>query len=67
MDKRFGILLVAASFFAPTIKAQDPKPVKLAETVDGLVTKNIEAKGGAEALCNLKSIEYGGWRRYSDP
>ena len=56
MDKRFGILLVAASFIAPTINAQDPKPVKITETVDGLVAKNIEAKGGAEALRNLKSV-----------
>ena len=60
MDKRFGIVLVAASFLAPTIRAQDPKPVKLAETVDGLVAKNIEAKGGAEALRNLKSVSLKG-------
>ena len=60
MDKRFGILLVAASFIAPTIKAQDPKPVKINETVDGLVAKNIEAKGGAEALRNLKSVSLKG-------
>lgn len=60
MDKRFGILLVAASFLAPTINAQDPKPVKVTETVDGLVAKNIEAKGGAEALRNLKSVSLKG-------
>ena len=60
MDKRFGILLVAASFIAPTVKAQDPKPVKITETVDGLVAKNIEAKGGAEALRNLKSVSLKG-------
>ena len=60
MDKRFGILLVVASFIAPTINAQDPKPVKITETVDGLVAKNIEAKGGAEALRNLKSISLKG-------
>lgn len=61
MDKRFGILLlVAASFIAPPISAQDPKPVKINETVDGLVAKNIEAKGGAEALRNLKSVSLKG-------
>jgi len=60
MDKRFGILLVAASFLAPTLNAQDPKPVKVTETVDGLVAKNIEAKGGAEALRNLKSVSLKG-------
>jgi hypothetical protein len=60
MDKRFGILLVAASFLASTINAQDPKPVKITETVDGLVAKNIEAKGGAEALRNLKSVSLKG-------
>lgn len=60
MDKRFGILLVAASFIAPTINAQDPKPVKITETVDGLVAKNIEAKGGAEALRNLKAVSLKG-------
>lgn len=60
MDKRFGILLVAASCVASTINAQDPKPVKVTETVDGLVAKNIEAKGGAEALRNLKAISLKG-------
>ncbi|HYJ05114.1 MAG TPA: hypothetical protein VEX43_08270 [Chthoniobacterales bacterium] len=59
MDKRFGILLVAASFIASTINAQE-KPVKVTETVDGLVAKNIEAKGGAEALRNLKSVSVKG-------
>ena len=60
METRFGILLVAASLIAPAISAQDPKPVKINETVDSLVAKNIEAKGGAEALRNLKSVSLKG-------
>jgi hypothetical protein len=60
MDKRFGILLVALALSVPTLNGQDPKPVKVTETVDGLVAKNIEAKGGAEALRNLKSVSLKG-------
>ena len=60
METRFGILLVAASLIVPASNAQDPKPVKINETVDGLVAKNIEAKGGAEALRNLNSVSLKG-------
>jgi hypothetical protein len=54
------ILLVAGSFIAATLNAQDPKPIALKETVDSLVGKNVEAKGGAQALAAVKSLKLQG-------
>ena len=45
MDLRIAILLVAGSLIAPALNGQELKPF----TVDDLVAKNVEAKGGAEA------------------
>lgn len=60
MEKRFVCLLVAGSFVAAALNAQDPKPIAVKETVDGLVAKNVEAKGGAQALGAVKSIRFQG-------
>ncbi len=56
MLTRFAVLLVAGALIAPTLHAQDSKP----PTVDELVAKNVEAKGGAAALNALQSIRLTG-------
>ena len=53
---RFAILLVSASLIAPPLSAQELKPF----TVDALVAKNIEAKGGADALRAVQSLRLHG-------
>jgi hypothetical protein len=55
MQLRFVISLIVATLSAPAIFAQGPNP-----TVDELVAKNIEAKGGATALNNLQSLRLSG-------
>lgn len=60
MEKRFATLLVAGSFIAAALNAQDPKPITVRETVDALVAKNVEAKGGAQALAAVKSLRLQG-------
>jgi hypothetical protein len=57
--KRF-IVLSAGSFVAAGLYAQDPKPIAVKETVDGLVAKNVEAKGGAQALAAVTSLRLQG-------
>jgi hypothetical protein len=54
------ILFVAGPFIAACLYAQDPKPITVKETVDGLVAKNVEAKGGAQALAAVKSLKLEG-------
>lgn len=54
------VALIAGSLVATGIYAQDPKPVALKETVDSLVTKNTEAKGGAQALAAVQSLKLQG-------
>lgn len=54
------ILLVAGLLFATALYAQDPKPIPVKETVDGLVAKNVEAKGGAAALTAVTSLRLKG-------
>jgi len=49
-------LLVALALTAPGLKAQETKQM----TVDQLVAKNIEAKGGAEALHALQAVKLTG-------
>jgi len=56
MKLRFAIHLVAASLLAPALNAQELKPL----TVDALVAKNIEAKGGINALRAVQSIRFTG-------
>jgi hypothetical protein len=56
MELRFAILLVLASLIAPALDAQELKPL----TVDALVAKNIEAKGGIDALHAVRSLQLKG-------
>jgi len=56
MKRRFAILLVSASLIAPALNAQELKSL----TVDALVAKNIEAKGGIDALRAVKSVRFTG-------
>ena len=50
------LLLAVGGLVAPTLSAQEPK----APTVNELVSKNVEAKGGAEALKSLASVKLTG-------
>src|SRR2546429_5229050 len=52
MTLRFLIPFISAAFFASPLFAQD----KNQPTVDELVAKNIEAKGGATALKSLQTL-----------
>jgi outer membrane lipoprotein-sorting protein len=54
------VALITGSLFAASLYAQDPKPIALKETVDSLVAKNTEAKGGAEALAAVQSLRLSG-------
>src|SRR5262249_49840418 len=56
MHLRFVISLIVWALIAPAIFAQD----KNQPTVDELVAKNIEAKGGAAALHDLQSLQVTG-------
>ena len=56
MHIRFVILFISAAFIAPLGFAQD----KNAPTLDELVSKNIGAKGGADALHALQSLRLTG-------
>jgi hypothetical protein len=56
MELRFAILFVLASLIAPALDAQELKPL----TVDALVAKNIEAKGGIDALHAVRSLQLKG-------
>lgn len=56
MELRFAIFLVAASLIAPALTAQELKPL----TVDELVARNIEAKGGIDALHAVRSLRLKG-------
>ena len=60
MRLRFVIFFVAAALAAPAVNAQDPKQLTVRETVDSLVAKNIQAKGGADALRALQSLRLKG-------
>jgi hypothetical protein len=54
------IALVAGAFIAAGLYAQDPKPIVVKESVDTLVAKNVEAKGGAQALAAVQSLRLQG-------
>ncbi len=56
MHLRFVISLIFAALITPEIFGQD----KSEPTVDELVAKNIEAKGGATALHDLQSLRLTG-------
>ncbi len=50
------IFLACGGFISPALHAQE----KQAPTVDQLVAKNVEAKGGADALKSLQSVQLTG-------
>jgi hypothetical protein len=54
------VVLVAGSFVAAGLYAQELKPIPVKETVDTLVAKNTEAKGGAQALAAVQSLRLQG-------
>src|SRR5215467_15473092 len=56
MSLRFLIPFISALLFASTLFAQDTNQ----PTVDELVAKNVEAKGGAAALNNLQTLRVTG-------
>jgi len=56
MELRFALLLVSALLITPALTAQELKPM----TVDALVAKNIEAKGGIDALHAVHSLRLKG-------
>ncbi len=56
MELRIALLLVSASLLAPALNAQELKE----PTVDALVAKNIEAKGGMDALRAVQSLRLKG-------
>jgi hypothetical protein len=56
MHLRFVILLISVALIAPAGFAQE----KNTPTVDELVSKNIEAKGGSDALHGLQSLRLTG-------
>jgi hypothetical protein len=56
MHLRFVISLISVALVAPAVFAQD----KNAPSVDELVFKNVEAKGGADALKALQSLRLTG-------
>lgn len=58
MHLRIAIFLVAAAFIAPAAFTQDRQTS--APSLDELVAKNVEAKGGADALRALQSLKLTG-------
>ncbi|MFZ0918103.1 MAG: hypothetical protein WAN04_14520, partial [Candidatus Udaeobacter sp.] len=56
MHFRFGIFFGSVALFASAVLGQNTTQ----PTVDELIAKNIEAKGGASALHNLQSLRLTG-------
>src|SRR5947209_10021355 len=54
------VVLVAGSLIAAGLYAQELKPIPVKETVDSLVAKNTEAKGGGQALAAVQSLRLQG-------
>src|SRR5438874_7766795 len=54
------VVLMAGSFVAAGLYAQELKPIPVKETVDTLVAKNTDAKGGAQALAAVLSLRLSG-------
>jgi len=54
------VVLIAGSLAAAGLYAQGPESIKVKETVDTLVAKNTEAKGGAQALAAVTSLKLQG-------
>jgi hypothetical protein len=57
MHSRFTLLFLAGVSLISAVQAQTPSPVP---TVDELVAKNIQAKGGQAALDAIKTIRFEG-------
>ena len=57
MNLRFSIALLAGLLISPAMHGQSPSPTP---TVDELVAKNLEAKGGAAALSAIQTIRFEG-------
>src|SRR4029077_16142662 len=51
-----ALFVIGVALISPAAETQDQK----APTLDELVAKNIEAKGGADALRALTSVRYSG-------
>src|SRR3954469_9890937 len=60
MSMKRIVVFVAGSFVVAGLYGQDPKPITAKETVDTLVAKNTEAKGGAQALAAVTSLRLQG-------
>jgi hypothetical protein len=60
MKTHFASALAAGALITAACYGQDPKPLAVRETVDSLVAKNTEAKGGAEALNSVKTLRLQG-------
>jgi hypothetical protein len=56
MHLRFAVTLVAVLLIAPSAFTQDRLSARPAPSLDELVAKNVEAKGGADALRALQSL-----------
>jgi hypothetical protein len=54
------VALVAGGVVAAGLYAQELKPIAVKETVDSLVAKNTEAKGGGPALAAVQSLRLQG-------
>ena len=59
MNLRSSLFFLAGLLVLPALHAQSPSP-SATPTVDELVAKNIEAKGGAAALESIKTIRFEG-------
>jgi hypothetical protein len=57
MNLRFPFFCITTAFLTSTATAQTPAP---SPSVDDLVAKNIEAKGGAAALKSIQTIRFEG-------
>src|SRR5438067_11289419 len=56
------VVLMAGSFVAAGLYEQELKPIAVKETVDTLVAKNTDAKGGAQALAAGQTWQLAGKR-----
>ncbi|HEY2140366.1 MAG TPA: hypothetical protein VGH00_09820 [Chthoniobacterales bacterium] len=54
------VILAAGAFVAAGLYAQELKPIAVKETVDSLVAKNTQAKGGEQALAAVQSLRLQG-------
>ena len=57
MNLRFAFLFIVSAFLISSVAAQSPAP---SPSIDDLVAKNIEAKGGAAALKAIETIRFEG-------